>query len=470
MALDRRDLLTTLGAAAALARGQGAMAAGPAGGSAPPGDTDYFLSATNPVANVDQRDLEALALDLMQSGEMAAARKRCAYLWRAVVEYDAGPAVMQSFEAMIDEFCFRAALLAANSDAAHPRVLRLYTPPAQWFGRSLPGSRWGGDNPDNCYRIIPVDAGGTFELHGRRDAHPASYVTYQIVADTSTSQALGALEGADVETGADGRFVITLDGTPAGGRRNHLPLPPGSRYLFIRDSVGDWSAQTPNWLRVVRTDAGGGAAPAGTRLLAERAAEAAVGDVPRAYWVMRLFHNSPTNTFIPPRPASGSGGMISNVQESTGCSTLVAPDEALIVTANDAGAAYRSLVYHDYWFRTVEPGQRQTCYNNAQMQPDASGEYTFVVAHRDPGVANWIDSAGQEKGVLLFRWQGLPPDRGKGRPHIATRLVKLADLPAALPSGVARMTPAARGRQMEERRAGYARRYAVGGTPPARVL
>ena len=43
---------------------------------------DYFLSATNPVANVDQRDLERLAMRLFERPDVKAARARAGIMWR----------------------------------------------------------------------------------------------------------------------------------------------------------------------------------------------------------------------------------------------------------------------------------------------------------------------------------------------------------------------------------------------------
>jgi hypothetical protein len=47
----------------------------------------------------------------------------------------------------------------------------------------------------------------------------------------------------------------------------------------------------------------------------------------------------------------------------------------------------------------------------------------MVLAHRDPGVANWLDTAGHRCGTLCFRWIGAAEIV-----HPSTRVVKLADL------------------------------------------
>src|SRR5262245_39542111 len=60
---------------------------------------EQFLSAVNPCATVDQREIEDVALRLMRRPEIDQARKHASLLWRSVTEYTAGPQ-MALFEAM----------------------------------------------------------------------------------------------------------------------------------------------------------------------------------------------------------------------------------------------------------------------------------------------------------------------------------------------------------------------------------
>ena len=38
------------------------------------------------------------------------------------------------------------------------------------------------------------------------------------------------------------------------------------------------------------------------------------------------------------------------------------------------------------------------------MQLNDDGSWTFVLAHEDPGTANWIDTEGHMVGSLYFRY------------------------------------------------------------------
>jgi len=51
-----------------------------------------------------------------------------------------------------------------------------------------------------------------------------------------------------------------------------------------------------------------------------------------------------------------------------------------------------------------------------------------VLAHRDPGHPNWLDTAGHAEGTWCFRWVG-----AKEVIHPTTRVLKLADYQKELP-------------------------------------
>ena len=101
----------------------------------------YFLSAENPIATADQREIEDTALRLLTRPELQRARTIASALWRNAVAYPARDQ-MTRFENMIDEYMFHYALRAANSDACYPKIARFMAPAHRWFGRDVPGSRW----------------------------------------------------------------------------------------------------------------------------------------------------------------------------------------------------------------------------------------------------------------------------------------------------------------------------------------
>jgi hypothetical protein len=84
----------------------------------------------------------------------------------------------------------------------------------------------------------------------------------------------------------------------------------------------------------------------------------------------------------------------------------LAPDEALVVTLWPIGARYQGIQLTDPWFSSLEYANRVTSLSADQAHRSADGAYRFVVAARDPGVQNWLDTTGLPKGTLLIRFDG----------------------------------------------------------------
>lgn len=415
----------------------------------------YYLSKTNPIANVDQRDLEALALQLSARPDVKAACEVAKISWARVTDRLMPSDQMARFPDAMSDYCFKSALVAANTDGNYPRVLRVMLPPHRWFGMDVPGAKWGGDNPDNAYRIIPIAAGGRYEVRGHRQHEPSTYVTFQIVGDSNTSQTLASLEQRDMKLGGDGRYVLTLDGTPPNGRPNHLHIPEGAMYLFIRDSMGDWATQSPDTLEVKRLDPPT-RGPLDEGELARTTIRNIRYDLYYQYYAARLFFNGPQ---MMPAPAlAGSVGGLITQQGSLGHFTLK-DDEAVVITANGGDAAYRNIVLHDLWLRSLDYRNNLTSFNNAQMAPDADGRFTFVIARQDPGVANWLDTMGLGDVLVLHRWQGFPASGTRQAAAIESKVVKLKHLLSALPAGVRRVSPGERAVQIADRQKAHDRRF-----------
>jgi hypothetical protein len=70
----------------------------------------------------------------------------------------------------------------------------------------------------------------------------------------------------------------------------------------------------------------------------------------------------------------------------------------------------------DYRYHTVSINR-----HSAAMRDD--GSVRVIVAHRDPGLGNWIDTAGHNEGTMCWRWV-----RANQHPQPMTRVVKLEAL------------------------------------------
>lgn len=417
-------------------------------------DDGYFLSAENPVANIDQRELEARALALWARPEIQKARNAVAHLWREAMAYPCREQ-MDEFDGMIDELVFWNVLFAANGDGGYPRVLRVMEPPLRSFGRELPGSRWGGDCADFNYRMIPIAHGGRYEIEITPAGSAVVMSNYALMGAAMSPPAnLSVLDSRDTETGAGGVTVLTLDETPASGRKNHIQTRPGAHHLLVRDAVTDWLHGTPNKIRVRRVD-GAGQAPRGDEDLAAEAVRRIMETCFYAFYITRSSHGLPPNVLSTPGSSGPSGGMPS--QWTCKGAVVLEADEAMIVTVNKAGALYRNVQLDDIFHRSLPFWDRTGSFNATQMAQDEDGRSTYVIAHEDPGIHNWLDTGERRHTLFGHRWQHFVKS-AQEPVTVSSKIVKFTGISAALPAGVRTITAQERERQLKERYAGYQRR------------
>jgi hypothetical protein len=411
----------------------------------------------------EQREVETEAIEIFNSPAVKAqiAASKQLFLASPVAATAESKA---SVDRAVREFAFAAVLDAVNGDPAHPKIVWGFAAPRKWLGHSVPGSRWGIDNPDNVYRFAPIDAASRYEL----TIHPTSPGPVQfsfIVYDSFVGEGgrqdnldapVAALRDQDVKANADGSFTITIDSAPANGRANHLQISPQAKVLLIRNTFNDWGVQNPQAASIKRTD-GPASAVFTHQQIVDRAVELIqAGTQTILGWETKGFAaKAAPNTIAQPFARGGGWGFAANGNFK------VAADEALVVTLDPAGARYVGFDLTDPWLVSREHVGATGSLNNNQIRANADGTYTYVVAPKDPGVANWVDTGGLHEGKLLIRWQVLPASAKADGAVRKVELVKVADLKAALPAGFEAVSPFQRQALRAARAKDYAHRYAA---------
>ena len=87
---------------------------------------------------------------------------------------------------------------------------------------------------------------------------------------------------------------------------------------------------------------------------------------------------------------------------------------------------------------------------------DSDGLVRVVLCARDPGVANWLDTAGHSNGAIILRCV-----RTKTAPTPTTRVVPFDDIASALPADTTRVTPEERASILAARRRAVRERFAT---------
>jgi hypothetical protein len=433
-------------------------------------DESFFLSETNPTATVEQRDLEALALEMLDSPVIVAARENAAMRFKILAGEHGSHAPAEAFtgiEVKMREWAYHYLLLALNSDPNYPKVLgHGYGPPHNWLDMEVPGCRGLGtaENPDNHYVFIPIDVNARFEIHGKLQEPAIHDVNFWLTSNLSMSSNVNGLMWKDVEKNDDGTFVITIDHDPANGRPNHIQSTVDTMWLFIRDSRKDWD-QVPNAYRVKRLDPPT-AAPLTIEELGLIAKRFIIDDVATNFWFRQMVGFLDSNTIHGPDNTAMIGGMVT--QKILRGRLDLEDDEAYVLTMGAGGSEYWVLVVYDWWLMSGNFWSNTSSLNNDQSVANPDGTHTYVFSIEDPGVHNWMSTEGLHHSLFMNRWQCLPQtvdeagnNEAAGNPWAKGERVKLADLPTVLPSGTKWVTPEERERQLADRLAAFNRRHEV---------
>jgi hypothetical protein len=239
-----------------------------------------------------------------------------------------------------------------------------------------------------------------------------------------------------------------------------VPLDPGARWIFVRQFFYDWEREEPATLAIERVDTGPRSDPSGlldAGFMARRLdAVATHVEASVDLWVgtVLALRERYCNAF--PAEAFGGTAMGAQKHQSAGtCYYKVAPDEALLVEVKVPRARYWSIDLCNFWLESLDYANHQSSLNGHQATVDRDGVFRAVVAHRDPGVPNWLDPVGHAEGSMIYRW-----NLAEETPIPTIRTVELASLRIHLPVDTPRVTSAERACIIEGRREGVRRRFA----------
>ncbi len=84
----------------------------------------------------------------------------------------------------------------------------------------------------------------------------------------------------------------------------------------------------------------------------------------------------------------------------------ITSDQAIVITLPVTDAPpYLGFQLGSLWYISLDYINHQTSLNGTQAQADPDGKIRIVVADKNPGVTNWVETLGHAKGYLQFRWQ-----------------------------------------------------------------
>jgi hypothetical protein len=253
--------------------------------------------------------------------------------------------------------------------------------------------------------------------------------------------------------GKDGSFsFIVSRERPAGYKGDWMEMKEKASYFLVRQIADDWLHQVDARFAIERLDR-----PAIRPRQSAEEIEANLRAIPSwtekwsaigPKWVDKYRARGQINK-VTIGDVAGEGGLSTQQKYIEGLYEL-GPDEAVIYeTEMPKHCLYWNIQVTDMMWNAVDYMNRQSHLNNYLAKIDKDGKFRAVISATDPGVPNWLDSAGYAKGMLEGRWREC-----SSYPTPTLTRVKLADLRKYLPADTPVVTAEARDAAIRLRRKG----------------
>lgn len=322
----------------------------------------------------------------------------------------------------------------------------------------------GQPNADTNYRRAVITPGGTYRLRGRRGtlrlakigqfgpisnepAAPGSAVRV-IVHDYN--------DFVGLQVDAEDRFDVLLSPIrPEGYDGDWWELKPLTSALVMRMVASDWACERDPTLSIERLDAPVTRPRRDAADLAQRLGR--LGASTAGFALMFVDHVAQLQkdgyvNRLKIFDVSQMGALEGQFYYE-GAFDLQ-DDEALILESDMPGhVGYASIILTNEIYETIDWYNNHSSLNASQFRVDEDSKVRFVVSARDPGVPNWLDTAGHQRGVIQGRWTDCDT-----QPMPTVQKIALADVRAALPAGTPQVTPQERDRIIRDRRAALQQR------------
>lgn len=309
--------------------------------------------------------------------------------------------------------------------------LDVHTDAPRFYSMDTPVRFVGGPNPDGEYYLAMLDPAHAYRVSGIRGS--STYVGLQILAGTGLNPRRMAtnVPDRDLNVGADGRFSIVFSAAEpttaqlSGDR--WVAVPDDASAIVVREYFADRESEIPAELEIERIGERTAPLLPTDEMIAEKYTSA-------AFTIAKMFTLHRT---VKPEMLDRPNEFLTADAEELGsenttpdnlymiASWKLAADEALVLDLTPPETRFWNFTLANVWHECIEPRRRPSSLTNAHAKKGPDGNVRLVVSRENPGVPNWIDTGGRERGFMVLRWLDNPSP-----PPVTTRVVPLAEVGA----------------------------------------
>ena len=318
------------------------------------------------------------------------------------------------------------------NEPACPRFIKIISP---WLN-------WGYTNSDGTYDFVNLHGDYEYRIYGKRgDARLFDVELWEgDIADLAKASAIGNLRDinggkSEVTFEADGSFEIFLSRERRG--KNCLLLPEGHAHLYLRQWYYDYETEQASEFYIERI---GETFPRPSLTAQDHVNnfERLIKFIdsvwrPLDHGIAQHYVSAPD---IVPFPSGliTEGNAFRNQRYARGRYNLE-QGQAIIMELTPPKAEYWMFGLMSTFWEIYDYLGQQVSINRHQAEIDDDGLLRIVIAHEDPGVANWLDAGNHSKGLIAGRYNW-----SEDVPIPALKTVSLIELDQYLPASTKRIS------------------------------
>ena len=277
----------------------------------------------------------------------------------------------------------------------------------RWHWFIGPTRKLFGDCPDCDYRRAPLrpGPGRVYRVAGRLTRPTARGTGYVGFVLHGKGGRLGSRINSDqLACDAEGRFELLVATEPQDG--DWLRCEGDETEIVVRQYFGDRAREPAAELALELVTPAGSRPPAPPLDAARYAAglQRATRMVKTVFARIKQTYEAatrlPAKTFVT-MPGDALFATPDNIYQV--CWYRFGLDQVFVVSGRLPKARYFSICLYNAWMESHDYTVRTVSLNHTQLATDGQGRFTVVLADRDPGVANWLDTGGHEAGYVLIR-------------------------------------------------------------------
>ena len=271
-----------------------------------------------------------------------------------------------------------------------------------------------GDNPDARYYSAVIDDQHSYRIRGNlADATYTSF-TLELGAGTDGDGIGSTLNDTQFTADENGDYEIIVSAEKVDG--NWLPMTKGASSLTTRHYYEREQCINNDRLHHIPVDIGNldkvpprrtpndADIAAGIRRVATfvKGNVITMNNENSPAWVSRI-----PNQFVPPKKDNSHEAITYASRDNVYSMApfVLGPNQALLIRGRFPKCRFSNLVLFNRFLQTFDYEERSVSLNRAQTVYEENGSFEMIVAHKDPGRPNWLDTEGRPYGIMFWRFQ-----------------------------------------------------------------